>query len=125
MVEFTSDIPSKILTLLLDIGRDLGIDPLSSTESEAYFLQLLRTAPDDPSALPVYLRGAMERDFPIMETYPRWLQGAEWPFREGRPLCFVGQLEAAVKRDGCLRRIAFYIFWNPKTGESETIQQHD
>ena len=61
----------------------------------------------------------------LIETYPQWLQGAEWPFRAGRPLCFVGQLDAAVKRDGCLRRTAFYVFWNPQTGESETIQQHD
>ena len=125
MVEFISDIPGEILALLLDIGRDLGIDPLGSIGSETYFLQLLRTAPDDPAALPAYLRGAMERDFPVIEAYPRWLQGAEWPFREGRPLCFVGQLDAAVRRDGCLRRTAFYVFWNPQTGESKTIQQHD
>lgn len=85
MVEFTSDIPGAILTLLLDI----------------------------------------ERDFPIMETHPQWLQGAEWPFQAGRPLCSVGQLDVAVKRDGHLRRTTFYVFWNPQTGESKTIQQHD
>ncbi len=48
--------------------------------------------------------------------YPHWVQEAEWPFRDGRPMRFVKQ-----KTDG---ELVTYTFVDDTTGEVETVEQY-
>ena len=47
--------------------------------------------------------------------YPHWVQDAEWPFRDGKPMRFVGQ-----KTDG---ELVTYTFVDDTTGEVEMVEQ--
>lgn len=47
--------------------------------------------------------------------YPHWVQDAQWPFRDGKPMRFVGQ-----KTDG---ELVTYTFVDDETGEVETVEQ--
>lgn len=42
MVEFETDIPEDILQFLYDLGSEYEFDPISSFESEKYFLRNYR-----------------------------------------------------------------------------------
>lgn len=48
--------------------------------------------------------------------YPHWVQEAEWPFHDGKPMRFVGQ-----KTDG---ELVTYTFVDDTTGEVETVEQY-
>lgn len=49
---------------------------------------------------------------------PRWVQGAEWPIKNGKPLVFRNQVR--VKGDDY--RVLYY-FYDPETGEEEIVEQ--
>ena len=48
--------------------------------------------------------------------YPHWVQDAEWPFRDGKPMRFIGQ-----KTDG---ELVTYTFLDDETGEVERVEQY-
>ena len=48
--------------------------------------------------------------------YPHWVQDAEWPFRDGKPMRFIGQ-----KTDG---ELVTYTFVDDETGEVERVEQY-
>ena len=48
--------------------------------------------------------------------YPHWVQEAEWPFHDGKPMRFVGQ-----KTNG---ELVTYTFIDDATGEVETVEQY-
>jgi hypothetical protein len=56
--------------------------------------------------------------FKYDKTYPRWVQGAEWPIVDGKPLVFSHQKKAG--RDD--ERV-FYYFYDPETKEETVIMQ--
>ena len=56
--------------------------------------------------------------FKYDKTYPRWVQGAEWPVVDGKPLVFSHQKKAG--RDD--ERV-FYYFYDPETKEETVIMQ--
>lgn len=121
MEDFVSKIPEDIFEILLD----LGIDPVSTTETEDYFYHLVTDYTGDPEAFETYLKKSVERDFKSMSEPPEWLQGSEWQFNNGKPMCFVGQLDTFLQRDGGEYGLTFYVFWDMETGETKTITQSD
>ena len=52
------------------------------------------------------------------KTYPRWIQGAEWPIKDGKPLVFNHQEK--VKGTDCYTKFYFY---DPITQEQVVIEQ--
>ncbi len=52
------------------------------------------------------------------KTYPRWIQGAEWPIKNGQPLVFSHQKKLAKDDERVL-----YYFYDPQTKEEEIVQQ--
>lgn len=78
--------------------------------------------PSIPKEYPIYKRATLCRK-KIKEAfhiegrhYPHWVQEAEWPFCDGKPLRFVGQ-----KTDG---ELVTYTFVDDATGEVKTIEQY-
>ena len=76
-----------------------------------------------PADLPKTKRIKLGREkikelFKYDKTYPRWVQGAEWPIVDGKPLVFSHQKKAG--RDD--ERV-FYYFYDPETKEETVIMQ--
>ena len=113
------------LELLYELCEELDIDPLSSSESENYFYSLLSAYQGKKEELEPYLKGQIKKDFKFLKEMPEWLQGQDWQFHNGKPMCFVGQMEAKVNQDGHIHSLMFYVFWDMDTGTTETVIQSD
>ena len=124
---FRTELPEDQLEMLLDLGAemDLYIDPTASLECEQYFSGLLSDYRGDREGLRAYCREAIRRDFRVMKEKPAWLQGDEWQFHNGRPMAFVGQLDAVLRRDGSPCGISFYVFYDLEDGAVKTVTQCD
>lgn len=60
--------------------------------------------------------------FQYQDKPPRWIQGAQWPIRQNKPLVFIGQLKLsapALFHD----HGAVYVFFDPASGIFEQIEQ--
>ena len=58
--------------------------------------------------------------FKYDKTYPRWVQEAEWPIVNGKPLVFSHQQKA---KGGDIR--TYYYFYDPDTKEQTVVEQFD
>ena len=58
--------------------------------------------------------------FKYDKTYPRWVQGVEWPIVNGKPLVFSHQKKA---KGGDIR--TYYYFYDPDTKEQTVVEQFD
>ena len=124
-IDFSSAIPESDLFLLLELGGKYSFDPLYSNESEKYFVDLLQRCNAAGGEKRRFLESEISKDFKFNVDRPRWTQNPEWPFDEGKPMFFVGQLELGLKRDGNRFISEFYVFWNMRTGNITTICQTD
>ncbi len=125
MISFETDIPDKELLELMELGNEMGFDPLASMESEEYFLKLLeKYAPLGEEKMQA-VRKEIEKDFLTFDKPPQWIQGSEWPFFNGKPMYFVGQLDTADNKKAMPCGLCFYVFWDKETGTIETIAQCD
>lgn len=122
---FLTELPDDIFELLLELGNEIGIAPFSSVESENYFCELLKDYSGDKNEVKRYFEDAIKRDFQIMKEKPRWIQEGDWQFHRGKPMIFVGQLDATIKQDGVSYGISFYVFWDYKDGVTKTVTQSD
>ena len=122
---FESKIPEDILEMLYDLGGELNIDPISSIESEDYFSNLILNYKGEKDELEPYLKKHIENDFKCLKEQPEWLQGDEWQFSNGKPMCFVGQMEVEVNQEGYIHTVMFYVFWDIDSGDTKTITQSD
>ena len=114
--DFATEIPDEALKILYSLGREFSFDPLSSVESEKYFIKLLKGF--DGSDLTEWLRNAVRKDFLFIEKKPAWIQGSEWQFSDGKPMMFVGQINLPPQKKVFHDDAAFYVFWNQDTGET-------
>jgi hypothetical protein len=91
--EITDD--DALYTLLLNVCGRYEVDPSSSIESEAFFRDLLARYPGaaDHESLAVWLHEQIPRHFVALGERPQWIQGAAWPYANGLPMIFAGQLD--------------------------------
>ncbi len=122
---FSSELPEDCLELLLQLGKEKGVDPLASIESEDYFCKLCASYSGPAEGRAAFFQTAIERDFKVMKEAPVWIQGSEWPFYRGKPMMFVGQLDTVVHWDGIASTVSFYVFWDWESGKVQTITQCD
>jgi hypothetical protein len=67
-----------------------------------------------------WLRQQFLERFKYVDRTPRWLQTPSWPFGKSGPLVFLGQLSVT---DYFHDEAAAYVFYDPETGQCETILQ--
>ncbi|MEO3946600.1 hypothetical protein [Gorillibacterium sp. CAU 1737] len=121
---FTSEIPMEQMTLLLRLGKEYSFDPLSSIESEQYFRRLLDHCQGNSSdEQREWLRTIVAKEFEVVDKKPEWIQDPEWPFYDGRPMTFIGQLETKCEIRSVHHSVVFYVFWDPESGTTTTITQ--
>ncbi|MCQ3930164.1 MAG: hypothetical protein DPW16_06860 [Chloroflexi bacterium] len=64
----------------------------------------------DKEGLTTYLDKAMAEAFIAYGERPRWIQSADWPFHNGKPMIFVGQIDIPGEVGGFHDDTSFYIF---------------
>jgi hypothetical protein len=102
------DLLSKLLTLqgiahevdeaaARDYELALDAAPSWLVLPDEYLAGLLEKLPKGlaRSARRKLAREAIAEDFRYLKKPPKWLQDAKWPFADGKPLLFVGQLDLA------------------------------
>lgn len=81
--------------LVVDAGTRHGVDPSSSLESERFFRELLAqySGELDKESVSNWLENQIQIHFLVVKDYPKWIQASEWPFADGKPMIFVGQID--------------------------------
>jgi hypothetical protein len=74
------------------------------------------------SAKKKWIKQRVKELFRYADKPPRWIQAADWPIRNGRPLVFVGQV-AVDAADLFHDKGAVYVFFDPAGGGFETVAQ--
>jgi len=121
--KFESKIPLDSLGVLLELGREIGFDPLSSVEMEAYFARLLDQSPDTGEGLLECLRPQVAQAFQCLVASPKWIQNPNWQLHAGRPMRFIGQIDVSRALGLFHDDASFYVFFDPPTGMCRTIVQ--
>ncbi len=123
-----TELPDEVRRVLFDVAGRLGFYPDGGPESEPFFRRRAdgyaeRTAVDGAAARE-WLVEQLEMGFRALRERPRWIQDPDWQFRNGEPMLFVGQLDVPA---GTTRLFhddaAFFVFWSPEEGVTETIIQ--
>ena len=93
---------------------------LEVVDDQGIFDQLLANLPRDLSRSKqiAWGKSKLKELFKFDKTYPRWIQCAEWPIKNGKPLVFSHQQKLS-KMD---ERVLYY-FYDPETKEKEIIEQ--
>ena len=99
----------------------LKVVPRWANVPDSYMKKLLELAGDrHGKELEEFLKNEIRRRFKCLKGRPRWLQEANWIFRENEPLLFVGQLDITAVRHDVAR---LYIFMDERSGEFAWVEQ--
>lgn len=105
---------------LFDVIGRYGARPDVPIAAEEFFTELV-TRFDDRDALRRYLEDQAGGWFRCLREPPDWIQGPEWPWAGGRPMVYVGGIDAPP---GTFHDDArFYVFWSPEVGTRECVIQ--
>jgi hypothetical protein len=105
---------------LFDIVPLAGARPDVPIEAEEFFTQLVARY-SDREACRRYIEEHLFDWFRCLGDKPDWIQAPEWPWAGGRPMVFVGSIDAppgTFHDDG-----RFYVFWSPEIGTTECVIQ--
>lgn len=108
--------------ILLEIGLQYKFDPSIPMETEVFLRELISSYSGPPETFPQWMDSQASQYYRCINKQPEWIQNPEWPISQGRPMVFVGQLDVHLN-DGA--EISFYVFWDPRNGESSLISQCD
>lgn len=105
---------------LFDVIGRYGARPDVPIAAEEFFTELVALF-DDRDPLRRHLEEQASEWFRCLQEPPDWIQGAEWPWAGGRPMVFVGSIDAPP---GTFHDDArFYVFWSPEIGTRECVIQ--
>ncbi len=93
---------------------------LELVDDQGIFDKILQELPQDLTKAKQIAWGKqrLKEMFRYDKTYPRWVQGAEWPIKNGQPLVFSHQKKFAKDDERVL-----YYFYDPQTKEEEIVEQ--
>jgi hypothetical protein len=105
---------------LFDVIPRYGARPDIPIAAETFFTELVLRF-DDRATLRRHLEEHAAEWFRCLQRRPEWIQDPEWPWAGGRPMVFVGSIDAPP---GTFHDDArFYVFWSPEIGTRECIIQ--
>lgn len=104
----------------MDVCNKYAVHPISSDASATFFNRLLKDFDGDEQSkaqLRRYLDKHVAESFIALNKRPQWIQSAAWPFHEGEPMIFVGQIDISVAENNPARLMfhddtTFYLFIN-------------
>jgi hypothetical protein len=110
----------EMLDDLYELVSACGALPDTPTEAEEYFSSFVAPFSDRESCREA-LQAALPRLFRTFAGLPEWIQEADWPWRTGRPMIFVGSIDAppGVFHDDA----RFFLFWSPECGDTHCVIQ--
>lgn len=114
------DVHEEVLNL---VGQ-VGAEPDASAESRAFFDAVLAPfgVEERDKALD-HIRRMVDSWYVRLRPGPTWVQGCEWPYgASGMPMVFVGEV-TVEDRAPVLGGYVFYLFFDPATRETSTVQQ--
>jgi len=119
---FDSSIPLPDLEVILSVCAERNIDPISSAQSEAFFADVVRNANENRVDLIEAVRDSLN-EFRSISEPPSWIQNPDWQFANGHPMVFVGQINVSAQAGHFHDDARFYVFWDPDTGEINSLVQ--
>lgn len=118
----------EIYALLLNTCKKYSVNPSSSLHAESFFRELLTIYPGTSNIEEIvqWLEEMIANNFICIKERPKWIQGPEWPFSNGRPMLFVGQIDVSINDNPLLQVFhddtSFYLFIT-NDGETTVITQ--
>jgi hypothetical protein len=106
--------------VLFNVITRYGARPDVPIAAEEFFTELV-TRFDDHLALRRHLEEHAAGWFRCLREPPDWIQSPDWPWAGGRPMVFVGSIDAPPETfhdDG-----RFYLFWSPEVGTTACVIQ--
>lgn len=103
---------------LLDIQPDwLDID----MDNEPYLIKLVESAPEGLTEAQKlkWCKDQLKTLFKYDSKPPRWVQSAEWPIIDGKPLVFRNQSKERTESE-----LVKFFFYDPETGEETIVEQY-
>jgi hypothetical protein len=117
---YESSIPPKWLGVFLELGASVGFDPTSSIEMEGWCNDLIkRCDPCDEATVKREVSSA----FNCVTARPNWIQNPNWPVAKSGPMVFVGQVDCPTTAGLFHDETSFYVFFDPETGDRQTVMQ--
>jgi hypothetical protein len=120
---FETRIPLDRLVVLLELGREFHFDPVGSTEMEEFFADQFESFHGDEAEFRSWSTSLVTRAFRYTNLPPNWIQNPQWPVSENGPMLFVGQIDCPAIQGVFHDETSFYVFFDPLSGERQTIMQ--
>jgi len=107
-------------TDLFELTRPFAARPDLPLEAEEHFSRVVASF-DDRESCRRHLAEIVPGMFRCLSTRPDWIQDPDWQWFDGRPLVFVGSIDAPP---GTFHDDArFYLFWSPEIGVTKCVIQ--
>ena len=105
---------------LFEVIPRYGARPDVPIASEKFFTELVARF-NDHLQLRHHLEEHAPNWFRCLRLRPVWIQDPQWPWVGGKPMVFVGSIDAPA---GTFHDDAtFYLFWSPDVGTTECVIQ--
>jgi hypothetical protein len=119
-------------SLLISVCQQFAVSPGIPIESGMFFRQLLSeyTGPTDKKSVRAWLKEQVPLHFITLGSRPKWIQGAEWPFANGEPMIFVGEIDLDIDKRGLVTPTLYhddtslYVFVAPRVEPVVILQQY-
>ena len=105
-----SSLPSGVLGVLYQLGKEFQFDPNFPQEMEIYFVELIQEAQMSNQNVALWLRERVTEDFICLGVPPKWRQNPEWQISDGKPMLFVGQIDVPQSASAFHDDSSFYVF---------------
>lgn len=113
------DVYSELLELVSKHGTQLT----APIEAEEFFTRQVESFNGSREQLLEHFRVNLPTWFRAISDQPRWIQEAEWQFTRGEPMVFVGQLDVPAGTGIYHDDASFFVFVDPRSGETKTVIQ--